>query len=110
MMKCWRTSGLPRKDCWICKDKSSKRRWRKRIRKASSGNSRLNLAVALLDGVACRIGLSILLGVTFAWGITGFWYGNAISGCVPFVIGFAFLLSGRWKIEKKATKAKAAVD
>ena len=75
-----------------------------------SGNSRLNLAVALLDGVACRIGLSILLGVTFAMGINGFWYGNAISGCVPFVIGFAFLLSGRWKIEKKATKAKAAVD
>ncbi len=62
-----------------------------------SGNSRLNLAVALLDGVACRIGLSILLGVTFAWGITGFWYGNAISGCVPFVIGFTYLLSGRWK-------------
>ena len=62
-----------------------------------SGNSRLNLAVALLDGVACRIGLSLLLGVTFAWGITGFWYGNAISGCVPFLVGFTFLLSGRWK-------------
>ena len=62
-----------------------------------SGNSRLNLAVALLDGVACRIGLSVLLGVTFAWGIEGFWYGNAISGCVPFLVGFAFLLSGRWK-------------
>ena len=65
-----------------------------------SGNSRLNLAVALLDGVACRIGLSILLGVTFAMGINGFWYGNAISGCVPFVIGFAYLLSGRWKAPK----------
>ena len=63
-----------------------------------SGNSKLNLAVALLDGVACRIGLSVQLGVTLGWGITGFWYGNAISGCVPFVVGFAFLLSGRWKI------------
>ena len=66
-----------------------------------SGNSKLNLAVALLDGVACRIGLSVLLGVTLGWGITGFWYGNAISGCVPFVVGFAFLLSGRWKIIKE---------
>ena len=64
-----------------------------------SGNSRLNLAVALLDGVACRIGLSILLGVTFNWGITGFWYGNAISGCVPFLVGFTYLLSGRWKLQ-----------
>ena len=62
-----------------------------------SGNSKLNLAVALLDGVVCRIGLSLLLGVTFAWGISGFWYGNAISGCVPFLVGFTFLLSGRWK-------------
>lgn len=62
-----------------------------------SGNSKLNLAVALLDGVACRIGLSILLGVTLGWGISGFWYGNAISGCVPFLVGFTFLLSGRWK-------------
>jgi len=69
-----------------------------------SGNSKLNLAVALLDGVACRIGLSILLGVTFAWGISGFWYGNAISGCVPFLIGFVFLLSGRWKL--KASKVR----
>ena len=66
-----------------------------------SGNSKMNLAVALLDGVACRIGLSILLGVTFAWGITGFWYGNAISGCVPFVVGFTYLLSGRWKRQSR---------
>ena len=73
-----------------------------------SGNSKMNLAVALLDGVACRIGLSILLGVTFAMGITGFWYGNAISGCVPFVVGFAFLLSGRWKISKKVSAPEAS--
>ena len=73
-----------------------------------SGNSRLNLAVALLDGVACRIGLSMLLGVTFAWGIEGFWYGNAISGCVPFLIGFAFLLSGRWDITRKKARRTPA--
>ena len=73
-----------------------------------SGNSRMNLAVALLDGVACRIGLSILLGVTFAMGISGFWYGNAISGCVPFVVGFSFLLSGRWKVTKKQPPQKAS--
>ena len=73
-----------------------------------SGNSRMNLAVALMDGVACRIGLSVLLGVTFAMGINGFWYGNAISGCIPFVVGFAFLLSGRWKVLKKPNEANAA--
>ena len=66
-----------------------------------SGNSRMNLAVALMDGVACRIGLSLLLGVALAWGISGFWYGNAISGCIPFVVGFSFLLSGRWRPKEK---------
>ena len=62
-----------------------------------SGNSRMNLLVALLDGIACRIGLSLLLGVTLGMGISGFWYGNALSGLVPFLIGSVYLVSGRWK-------------
>jgi Na+-driven multidrug efflux pump len=62
-----------------------------------SGNSRMNLLVALLDGIACRIGLSLLLGVTLGMGIEGFWYGNALSGLVPFLIGSVYLISGRWK-------------
>ena len=62
-----------------------------------SGNSVLNLMVALLDGIFCRIGLSLLLGVVLAMGIKGFWYGNALSGLMPFVIGFGYLLSGKWK-------------
>ena len=62
-----------------------------------SGNSKLNLAVALLDGIFCRIGLSLVLGVVLAWGINGFWYGNALSGLVPFLIGTVYLISGRWK-------------
>ncbi|MBQ9412840.1 MAG: MATE family efflux transporter [Oscillospiraceae bacterium] len=62
-----------------------------------SGNSRLNLAVALLDGIAARIGLALLLGLTLGMGILGFWYGNAFAGTVPFFIGGTYLLSGRWK-------------
>ena len=62
-----------------------------------SGNSKLNLMVALLDGIFCRIGLSLLLGVTFGMGIRGFWYGNALSGLVPFLIGTVYLISGTWK-------------
>ena len=53
--------------------------------------------MALLDGIFTRIGLSLLLGVVFAWGIRGFWYGNALSGLVPFLIGTVYLFSGRWK-------------
>ena len=73
-----------------------------------SGNSRLNLMVALLDGIACRIGLSLLLGVTFGYGIFGFWYGNAFSGLVPFLIGSVYLISGRWKNSSKAAGERRA--
>ena len=66
-----------------------------------SGNSKLNLAVALLDGIFTRIGLSLLLGVALGLGIRGFWYGNALSGLVPFLIGTVYLISGRWKTYKK---------
>ena len=62
-----------------------------------SGNSKLNLMVALLDGIVCRIGLALLLGIVWNWGIRGFWYGNALSGLVPFFIGGVYLLSGAWK-------------
>ncbi|MBQ1390608.1 MAG: MATE family efflux transporter [Firmicutes bacterium] len=69
-----------------------------------SGNSRLNLAVALLDGIVCRIGLALLLGVWLGFGIKGFWYGNAISGTVPFYIGSVYLISGAWK--KRASQPR----
>ena len=62
-----------------------------------SGNSRLNLMVALLDGILCRIGMALLLGVAAGMGIMGFWLGNAMAGLVPFLIGGIYLLSGAWK-------------
>ena len=67
-----------------------------------SGNSKLNLAVALLDGIAARIGLALLLGVKLEMGIRGFWYGNALAGLVPFLIGSVYLVSGRWKHLRRA--------
>lgn len=65
-----------------------------------SGNSRLNLAVALLDGLFIRIGLAVVLGLSFGMGVYGFWYGNAVSSYVPFLIGGVYYLSGRWKSAK----------
>ena len=69
-----------------------------------SGHSGMNLLVALLDGMFCRIGLSLLLGLVLGWGIKGFWYGNALSGLVPFLIGFTYLYSGAW-MNRNAAKA-----
>ncbi|MBE5781342.1 MAG: MATE family efflux transporter [Clostridiales bacterium] len=65
-----------------------------------SGNSKLNLCVALLDGVVVRIGLALYLGLVAGWGIHGFWYGHAFAGTVPFFIGGVYYLSGKWKTRK----------
>ncbi|MGI5935958.1 MAG: MATE family efflux transporter [Oscillospiraceae bacterium] len=65
-----------------------------------SGQTRLNMIVGILDGVICRIGLALLMGMTFKMGVQGFWYGNAIAGFVPFLIGGVYYLSGKWKVQK----------
>lgn len=65
-----------------------------------SGNFKLNLAVALLDGVFMRICLSMLLGIAAGFGVYGFWYGHALAGFTPFFIGGVYFLSGRWKTRK----------
>ena len=62
-----------------------------------SGDSRLNLCIAILDGLVARIGLAYLLGFFFAMGPKGFWYGDAMSGFVPLLVGGTYYLTGRWR-------------
>lgn len=68
-----------------------------------SGNSRLNLLVALLDGMLARVGLAYMLGFGLQMGCRGFWYGDALAGFMPFVIGTVFYLSGKWRGKAAAT-------
>ena len=64
------------------------------------GHGPMNLAVGLLDGVVVRIGLSLILGITFGLGVTGFWYGSILAGYVPFIIGGGYYLTGKWRTYK----------
>lgn len=66
-----------------------------------SGNTKLNLAVALIDGIISRIGIAALLGFAFGMDCLGFWYGDSIAGFVPIMIGLWFLLSGGWRTKDK---------
>ena len=61
------------------------------------GNYKFNFAVAIIDGIIARIGLSMLFGMGLAMGYFGFWLGDAISGAMPFVLGSFYYLSGFWK-------------
>ena len=62
-----------------------------------SGRAKLNLAVAIIDGMISRIGLAALFGFALHWDCFGFWMGDALAGFMPLAIGGVFYLSGRWK-------------
>ena len=62
-----------------------------------SGRAKLNLAVAIIDGVIGRIGLAALLGFALHLDCFGFWMGDAVAGFIPMLIGSIFFLSGGWK-------------
>lgn len=66
-----------------------------------SGNSRLNLCVAIFDGVIARIGLSYLFGHMLDFGYMGFWTGSEMASFVPFIVGGVFFISGKWKKKSK---------
>ena len=62
-----------------------------------SGNSKLNLCVALLDGMIARVGLAALLGFALGMECRGFWFGDAFAGFMPLVIGMTFYFTGKWR-------------
>lgn len=62
-----------------------------------SGNSKLNLLVAIIDGMLARITLAYVLGWKIGMGPQGFWLGDALAGFVPFMIGFTYYMTGKWK-------------
>ncbi len=64
-----------------------------------SGNTAVNFATAILDGIVLRIGLSVLFGLVLSMKHFGFWLGDALAGFTPFLIGIVFYFSGRWKYE-----------
>lgn len=71
---------------------------------SGTGSYWLNFVIAILDGIVARIGLSLLLGLTLNMGYLGLWYGNALAGFAPFLVGGAYFLSGAWRRKLKITE------
>ena len=69
-----------------------------------SANYKVNYAVAIMDGIVMRIGFGLFFGLVLNWGYLGFWYGDAVAGFTPFVIGTIYYLSGSWKTRKYVVK------
>ena len=62
-----------------------------------SGNTKVNFATAIFDGIIMRFGLAILFGMVLNMENYGFWLGDALAGFTPFVIGVVFYVTGSWK-------------
>jgi putative MATE family efflux protein len=66
----------------------------------------LGFAIGILDGVICKIGLSIIflkLGV----GETSYWWGTALSRFLPGVLCMIYFYSGKWKTRKMLSDREA---
>lgn len=64
------------------------------------GYTSLNMVISILDGVAARIGFSLLLGITAGMGLEGFWLGSALAGFVSVILASIYFFTGRWKTRK----------
>ena len=72
-----------------------------------SGNTKVNFIMGIMDGIVVRLSLSFFLGLGLKMGYMGFWLGDVCAGFTPFVVGFVFFLSGKWKEGRKKSPAKA---
>lgn len=64
------------------------------------GYASLSFAIGILDGVVSRIGLAVLMGITFGMGIKGFWFGNAFAAYTTVILAGLYYYSGRWQKRK----------
>lgn len=64
------------------------------------GNAKLSMLLAILDGVALRIGLSWLFGTFFDMGFYGYVLGYALAPYGYAVPSMIYFISGKWKSRK----------
>lgn len=62
-----------------------------------SGNATLNFLIGIMDGVICKIGLSIVFVNFFDMGVYGYFWGTALSRIIPGLMCMFYFLGGTWK-------------
>ncbi len=64
------------------------------------GNAKLSMALAILDGVVLRIGLSWLFGIFLGWGFYGFVLGYGLAPYGYAIPSMIYFLAGKWQKRK----------
>lgn len=65
-----------------------------------SGFVTLGFAIGILDGLICKIGLSMLFANVFGMGYLGLFWGVSLSRLLPAFINIGYFVSGKWKTRK----------
>lgn len=65
----------------------------------------LGFAIGILDGVVCKIGLSMLFVYVFNMGYLGLFWGVACSRILPAILCGAYFFSGKWRTRKLLTES-----
>ena len=64
------------------------------------GNAKLGMVLAILDGVALRIGLSWLFGIALNMGFYGFVLGYGLAPYGYAIPSLIYFLAGKWQKKK----------
>lgn len=70
-----------------------------------SGFVTLGFAIGILDGVICKVGLSLLFVYVLDMGYMGLFWGVACSRILPAILCGAYYFSGKWRTRKLLTEA-----
>lgn len=68
-----------------------------------SGFVTLGFGIGILDGVICKVGLSLLFVYVFNMGYIGLFWGVACSRILPAILCGAYYFSGQWRTRKLIT-------
>ncbi|PNV61502.1 MATE family efflux transporter [Clostridium sp. chh4-2] len=60
----------------------------------------LGFAIGILDGVVCKIGLSLLFVHVMNMGYVGYFWGISCSRILPGLLCFSYFMSGKWKTRR----------
>ena len=60
----------------------------------------LGFFIGILDGMICRIGLSLMFLYVFDMGVLSYFWGTACCRILPCIICFIYFMSGRWAKRK----------
>lgn len=61
-------------------------------------------AIGILDGIVCKVGLSMLFVYVFDFGYVGLFWGTACSRILPAILCMWYFFSGKWKTRKLLTE------